>query len=112
MKNPFEKSITSPPAENLKKERTPEMVELINAAKEKAEAILKEAIMEKQFSDRIEGERRAYTIFAALDALGEGDPSKQENLNLLIAKKTIVGFSAQESAEKYLKEVVGEAVAA
>ena len=112
MKNTFENPLPPPPAESLKKERTPEMVELINAAKEKAEVILKEAIMQKIFADRMEGEKRAYTILAALDTLGEGDPNKQENLNCLIAKKTIVGFSSQESAKEYLKEAMEDVVAA
>jgi hypothetical protein len=78
---------------------------LVLAAREKAEILLGEASMEKDIKERLEMEKRAYTIFAALDALGVEVPvSIKRTKDGLVEKKRIVGFSSEESAKIFLKD--------
>jgi len=125
MGNPFEKFggvgagvKESPPAERAEveeagvesqeSEKDREFAELALAAREKAESILREASMIKDIKERLEREKQAYTIFAALDALGIEIPgSIKRTTDNLVATKRIVGFSSKKSAEDFLRDSVG-----
>lgn len=124
MGNPFEQlrvgaeTKETPPAEKIKErepdfesqesEKDREFSELALAARKEAESILAEAGMTKNIAERLEKEKRAYTIFAALDALGVEIPgSIKRTTDNLVATKRIVGFSSKKSAEIFLQDSVG-----
>jgi len=87
------------------KENDREFSELALAKRKRAESILEEASGIKDITKRLEMERHAYTIFAALDALGVEVPvSIKRTTEGLVRRKRIDGFSSEESAKIFLKE--------
>ena len=87
------------------KENNKEFSEIALEKRKRAESLLREASMEKDIKKRLEMERHAYTIFAALDALGVEVPvSIKRTTDGLIQRKRIVGFSSEESAKIFLHE--------
>ena len=91
-----------------KKENDREFSKLALAARTEAERILREASMIKNIAERLEKEKYAYTIFAALDALGVEIPERiKRTTDNLVATKRIAGFSSKKSAEIFLQDSVG-----
>jgi len=97
-----------PDVEVDEKKNNREFSELALAARKEAESILREASMIKNIAERLEKEKYAYTIFAALDALGVEIPERiKRTTDNLVATKRIAGFSSKKSAEIFLQDSVG-----
>lgn len=87
------------------KENNKEFSEMALAKRKRAEGMLREASGVKDIKERLEMERHAYTIFAALDALGVEVPvSIKKTTESLVVRKRIDGFSSEESARMFLKD--------
>ncbi|NQS90402.1 hypothetical protein HQ584_11500 [Patescibacteria group bacterium] len=127
MKNPFEnlpikepvagesdvEAVKANTKKNPETERTKEFLQLINAAKKKAQDIINKA-RGMTGSDRTRTEQEAYKIYAALYKLGIELPKTIINtIGIQIKKGTegkegIKGFVSKKSAEIFLKDVVGK----
>ena len=104
MENPFKK-IGGAEAEYRENYR--EFSELALAAREKAESLLGEASMKKNIKERLVIERRAYTIYAALDFLEcEISPETKRVTDSLIKNNRIHGFTSKESARTFIEDSV------
>ena len=106
MKNAIED--LPPQAENKEEgENTKKFSRLALSARKEANSILVRANGIKNVTERLDAEKQAYRIFAALDTLGfEIDEIKKNTVDNSIEKGRIAGFSSEKSAETFLKEVV------
>ena len=90
------------------RENTKEFSELALSARTEANSILARASRIKNVTERLEMEKQAYRIYAALDMLEAEIPeSIRKTTDNLVETGRVVGFASEKSAETFLREVVG-----
>lgn len=90
------------------RENDKEFSELALSARTEANSILARANGIKNVTERLDTEKQAYRIFAALDMLGiELLESIKNTADNLVETGRVAGFASEKSAETFLREVVG-----